>query len=179
MRLQIPEGVYSITILEICDEIEANLKTMLKQSYGPTTQTSVECRPDDPEPQIKENIFNHTADIDLVTPEVGPEGDGGGNSDNGLGGGGGFPSPFINVVTTTVFQSRSVAPFQADFDSYILNAIVADESDIIRSKGFKMETDNSTFPPTLLLAVSSGIRTSTGLGYIVCSSLTLLFLLVT
>ena len=175
MSLTIPRGVHSSTILKMCDEIEDHLDAKMKVYYGPSTQTSVECRPDDPEPReaIEHNIFDRNGDLDETG---GPEDDGGDDDGDGLRDDLGYGLPqAINVVATTFFPQRSVAPPQADFDSYIFHTIASDESNVL-PKGFKMESDDSSYPPVLRMTVSSATEISR-LGYIISSSLTLLFLL--
>ncbi|CAJ1961535.1 unnamed protein product [Cylindrotheca closterium] len=182
MKLQIPGGIHSSTILQMCDEVESHLDANMKLIYGPEVQTSVECRPDDPEPQAaidgsnrndrSENIFDHIGGPDIF--DFGGLGGDGGDSDvDGEVG----RSMTVNVVATTFFPQRSVAPFQADFDTYIFNSIATDKLNVL-PQGFKMESDDSTYPPVLRLAISTGTQASMSLGCIICSSLTLLILLV-
>ena len=155
----------------MCDEIEADLDSKLKLQHGSGTQTNVECRPDDPELSLSaannrtENIFQHFF-FGLAGPEENDDSDNGGNVGGPLA---------VNVVTTTFFPQRSKAPFQADFDSYVFNTVVADERQVLPS-GYKMESDDSSYPPVLRLTVSSA--TGMNLGFIVPSFLAVLFLLV-
>lgn len=147
----------------------------MKVYYGPSTQTSVECRPADPEPRnaIKNNIFDHSG---APREAGGPGDDGVDDGGDGLRDDLGYGLPeAINVIATTFFPQRSVAPPQADFDSYIFHTIASDESGVL-PKGFKMESDDSSYPPVLKMTVSSAMEIGS-LGYIISSSLTLLFLL--
>eukprot|EP00526_Cylindrotheca_closterium_P008237 CAMPEP_0113609012 /NCGR_PEP_ID=MMETSP0017_2-20120614/4244_1 /TAXON_ID=2856 /ORGANISM="Cylindrotheca closterium" /LENGTH=819 /DNA_ID=CAMNT_0000517761 /DNA_START=189 /DNA_END=2648 /DNA_ORIENTATION=+ /assembly_acc=CAM_ASM_000147 len=182
MQLQVPGGVHSSTILSMCDELELHLNAEMKSIYGPEVKTTVECRPDDPEPQAQSALDRNELFDQIGGPNIfdqlGVGGGGGDDGDSGVAVGNG-PAETINVVATTFFPQRSIAPFQADFDSYVFNTITTDKLEDVLPRGFKMEPDNSTYPPVLRLAISSsGMQTSMSLGYIICSSLTLLFLLV-
>lgn len=159
----------------MCDDLESQLDAKMKSVYGPEAQTSVECRPDDPEPQSaidrSENIFDQIGGPDILDIV----GFGEDVNDSGIGLEVGS-TLIVNVVATTSFPQRSVAPFQADFDSYVFNTIATNHFNSL-PRGFKMEADESTYPPVLRLAIAAGMQASMRLGCIVCSSLTLLLLL--